>query len=189
MPYSTRKDGARNEAIKWYQQNRGKKMFREVSVQKASVFKVIQICTSIFLGFFLIRKGSSRGPHKRNQNGKMLAPNVMARFIVSLLGSPNQRFLWSLCMRSIYSTPSTDRYKTHYTHLVLLIRNHNKIISRHFFVIHISLSFSDSNITISTIETETLAYLLHEELSLAHYVTLKDIVQIQCFSEFNILNL
>lgn len=131
-----------------------KKMLREVSVQKASVFNVIQICTSIFLGFFLTRRGSSRAPHKRNQNGKMLAPNVMARFLVSLLASPNQRFLWSLCMRSIYSTPSTDRYKTHYTYLVLLIRNHDKIISRHFFVIHISLSFSDSNITISTIETE-----------------------------------
>lgn len=189
MSYSTRKAGARNEAIKWYQQNRGGGgMFREVSVQKASVFNVIQICTSIFLGFFLIRRGSSHVPHKRNQNGKMLAPNVMARFIVSLLASPNQR-LWSLCMRSIYSTPSTDRYKTHYTNLVLLIRNHNKIISKHFFVIHISLSFSDSNITISTIETETLAYLLHEELSLAHDVTLKDTVQTQCFSEFNILNL
>lgn len=105
----------------------------------------------------------------------------------------NLFYIWSLCMRSIYSTPSTYRYKIHYTNLVLLIRNHNKIISKHFFVIHISLSFSDSNITISTIEMEVLAYLLHEKLNLADYVMLKDIENINVFRvqyfEFIITNI
>lgn len=51
------------------------------------------------------------------------------------------------------------------------------------------LSFSDSNISKSTIEMEILAYLLHDELSLVHCMILKDIEQIQFFSEFNIFNL
>lgn len=64
-------------------------------------------------------------------------------------------------MISIYSTLSTYKYKTHYTNLVLLIRNYNKIISKHFLVIHMYLSFRDNNISISTVEMAILAYLLH----------------------------
>lgn len=45
-----------------------KRVFQEVPVQKASVFNIIQICTSIFLGFIPIRKGSSCVLHKRRNH-------------------------------------------------------------------------------------------------------------------------